>query len=262
MEGLKEPDRTRDCCDSKKHKLWAYLEDTLRTDPELYGPMVGGRAYPINLPFEFVEGYLTGIEPRNLDLGKLLEETLLWFAMASSGVVIGFAHAEPGVPIAFNEIDLLLYEAAGDFTGLQDPPVGGWDGYLARHSVCLMEFTIGHHPEVSKEGQARQETGSGKDVPKNKLMNFYALRSFGFRLAHGHYFTVTGESNLAPSTKRTLNTTVGFRYRCLSEECVDDIGQMVLNHPDAPVPWDKIRSWHAKLLEMVEAAGSAFRAGL
>ena len=239
VDGLMEPDRTQYCCESKKQKLWAYLEATIRAEPEVYGPMVGGRCYPIRLPFDFLEKYLTGIEPKNLDLGKLLEETLLWFAMAASGVVVGYAHPQPTVPIVFNEIDLLLYEAGTDFKGLQEPPPGGWEAYLARHAVCLMEFTIGHHAEVAKAvsgGQQKAAGGPGKDVPKNKLMNFYAMRSFGFRLTHGNYFTVLGESNLAPPTRQTLDATTGFSYRCLSDECSDDIGQIVINHPDASCP--------------------------
>ena len=265
VEGLKEPDRTQYCCESRKAKLWAYLNETVRTDPELYGPMIGGRAFPINLPFAFLERYLTGIEVKNLDLGKLLEETLLWFAMASSDVIMGFPHVTPAIPIAFNEIDLLLYEAAGDFTGQQATPDGGWEAYLNRHAVCLMEFTIGHHAEMAKGGQevpGRPEGGLGKDVPKNKLMNFYAFRSYEFKLVHGNYFTVTGEANLAPPTKRTLSTTAGFNYRCLSDECGANIEQLILQHHDTPVPVLQVRSWHGRLIEMVEQAGRDFRAAL
>src|SRR5262249_51402251 len=205
------------------------------------------------------------IEPKNLDLGKLLEETLLWFAMAASGVVVGYAHPQPNVPIVFNEIDLLLYEAGEDFTSLKIPAAGGWEAYLAPHAVRLMEFTIGHHAEVAKGasgGQPKVEGGPGKDIPKNKLMNYYAMRSFGFRLTHGNYFTVLGEANLAPPTRRTLDATTGFRYRCISDECGDDIGQLVINDPDAPVPWAKLRSWHAHLIPMVQEAATAFRKGL
>lgn len=123
-----------------------------------------------------------------------------------------------------------------------------------------MEFTVGHHAEVAKGAAAkREDAGPGKDVPKNKLMNFYAMKSFGFRLAHGNYFTVLGESSLASPTLRRLGTTKGFTYRCLSKECGDDIGQLVLNHPDVPVPWNQIRKWHEKLIEMVIDAAKRFR---
>ncbi len=261
VDGLKEPHKTQYCCESRKVKLWEYLQGAILADPEVYGPMVGGRCYPIRLPFSFLRNYLTGIEPKNLDLGKLLEETLLWYAMDASGVVMGFAHAQPIVPIAFNEIDLMLYEPGTDLQGVLMPPTGPWEAYLGKHAVCLMELTVGHQPEVAKGASAQQkgETGPGKDVPKNKLMNFYAMKSFGFRLTHGHYFTVLGESSLAPPTLRTLETTEGFTYRCLSNECGDDIGRLVLNHSDAPVPWERIRKWHEHLIRMVLDAANIFR---
>ena len=261
VDGLTEPDRTQYCCESKKAKLWDYLNRTILAEPEVYGPMVGGRCCPIRLPFSFLEKYLTGIEPKDLDLGKLLEETLLWYAMAESGVVMGFAHAQPKVPIVFNEIDLLLYEPGEDFKGVQAPPNGQWEDYLKTHAVCLMEFTVGHHAEVAKGAAAQQkgDGGPGKDVPKNKLMNFHAMRSYGFHLTHGNYFTVLGESALAPPTLRTLDTTDGFTYRCLSKECGDDIEQLVLNHPDLPVPWEMIRKWHNHLIKMVEDSARLFR---
>jgi hypothetical protein len=261
VDGLKEPDRTQYSCESKKAKLWDYLNRTILAEPEVYGPTVGGRCCPIRLPFSFLEKYLTGIEPKTLDLSKLLEETLLWYAMAESGVVMGFAHAQPNVPIMFNEIDLMLYEPGTDMKGVQEPPSGSWEAYLNKHAVCLIEFTVGHHPEVTKGAAAQQmgDAGRGKDVPKNKLMNFYAMRSFGFRVTHGNYFTVLGESSLAPPTLRTLDTTDGFTYRCLSEECGDEIWQLVLNHSDSPVPWDKIRKWHDHLIGMVVDAARLFR---
>lgn len=43
VEGLKEPDKTQYCCESKKQKFWIYLKDSINMDPELYSPMVGGR---------------------------------------------------------------------------------------------------------------------------------------------------------------------------------------------------------------------------
>lgn len=261
VDGLKEPHKTQYCCESRKAKLWEYLQGTILTNPEVYGPMVGGRCLPIRLPFSFLEKYLTGIEPKNLDLSKLLEETLLWYAMAESGVVMGFAHAQPKVPIDFNEIDVMLYEPGVDLKPVQVPPNGSWEDYLKKHAVCLMEFTVGHQAEVAKGVVAQQkgDVGPGKDVPKNKLMNFYAMKSFGFRPTHGNYFTVLGESNLAPPTLRALETTEGFTYRCLSEACDDEIGQLVLNHPDAPVPWEQIRKWHGRLIEMVIEAAQRFR---
>jgi hypothetical protein len=262
VDGLKEPDRTQFCCDSKKAKLWDYLDRTVQVEPEVYGPMVGGRCCPIRLPYSFLEKYLTGIEPTSGDLGKLLEETLLWFAMAESGVLMGFAHAKPKVPIEFNEIDILLYEAGAHTRGVVDPPAGSsWEDYLREHGVSLMELTVGHHAEVTKGAMPQQtsESGSGKDVPKNKLMNFHAMKSFGFRVTHGNYFTVIREASLADATARALSTTEGFTYRCLSNECGDDIGQLVLNYPDAPIPWNTIREWHERLIAMVIDAAKRFR---
>lgn len=106
------------------------------------------------MPFNFVEKYLTGVEPK--DMGKLLGETFLWFAMASSGAVIGAPHVDLKVPIEFNEIDLLLYDSAGDFTSVKECPADGWESHLKEHAVCLMEFTIGHHADIAK-----QDVGDG-----------------------------------------------------------------------------------------------------
>lgn len=265
VEGLTGPDRTEDCCGSKKGRLWAYLEGTLLAEPDVYGAVAGGGGHPVRLPFAFLERYLTGIEPKNLDMGKLLEETLLWYAMAESGVVMGFAHAQPAVPIAFNEIDLLLYEPGEDRKGVTEPPSGRWEDYLARHGVCLIELTVGHHAEVAKGGAAerqRGEIGAGKDVPRNKLMNFHAVRSYGFRVTHGNYFTVLGESGLSPATARALRSTEGFTYQCLAEECGEQIEEAVLNHPDRPVPWAKVREWHGRLIGMVVDAARRFRGAL
>jgi hypothetical protein len=135
VDGLMAPDRTQYCCESKKAKLWDYLNRSVIAEPEVYGPMVGERCYPIHLPFSFLEMYLTGIEPKHLDLGKLLEEMLLWYAMDESGVIMGFAHAQPNVPIVFNEIDLMLYEPGADLKDVLEPPSGPWEAYLSRHAV-------------------------------------------------------------------------------------------------------------------------------
>jgi hypothetical protein len=77
VSGLQEPEKTQHCCDSKKEKLWAYLRDTLLKDADLYGPMVGGSAFPIGLPFDFLKKYLTGASPTTDTFGRLMEETLL-----------------------------------------------------------------------------------------------------------------------------------------------------------------------------------------
>lgn len=51
VTGLREPRKTEDCCGSGKALLWDYLADTVCADPDLYGPMVGGAAFPVRLPF-------------------------------------------------------------------------------------------------------------------------------------------------------------------------------------------------------------------
>jgi hypothetical protein len=266
VAGLKEPHRTAYCCDSKKRLLWEYLGETLFKEPELYGPMVGGRAFPIDLPFEFLEKYLTGVEPGRMDLGKLMEETFLWFAMATSEVIMGFPHVSPKLPIVFHEIDVLLYEAAGNFTPQSTTPADGWERYFQRHSVCLMEFTVGHQAEVAKSdgtGELMRSGGVlGKDVPKNKLMNFHAFKSFGFRSTQAYYLTVTGEASLGAPTLRALNTVPGFNYFCLSDALKENIEELVLNHNDVPVPAAKVREWHEQMIIRVESGGSEFRKSL
>jgi hypothetical protein len=265
VAGLREPEKTQYCCESNKEKLWSYLSETLWRDPDLYGPMVGGRAFPIKLPFGFLEKYLTGIEPGRLDFGKLLEETFLWFAMAASEVIIGYPHVTPLVPIVFHEIDLLLYHTNGDFTPQPAEPEGGWEAHLSTQSACIMEFTIGHHADVAKPegtgpaGELRQYGVLGKDVPKNKLMNFHAMRSYGFHSVRGYYFTVTGEANLGGPTLRSLRTTDCFTYYCLADSLRENIEQMVLSQDDAPIPVAKVREWHQHTIDWIEQAAREFR---
>jgi hypothetical protein len=113
VTGLTEPKKTEECCKSSKTLLWDYLGQTVVANPDLYGPMVGGAAFPVRLPFNLLSQYLTGVNPRTRDFGNLLEETLLWFAMAKSGVLIGEPHIIITKPFECNEIDILLYECAG-----------------------------------------------------------------------------------------------------------------------------------------------------
>lgn len=264
VEGLKEPDRTTYCCESRKAKLWRYLEETVLKDPGTYGAMVGGWAFPVAIPFKFFEEYVTGIEVSSNELGKLMEETLLWYAMQASGVLIGRPHAILKTPIEFNEIDLLLYEAAGNTRAMKEEPEGGWVPYLSAHSLCLMEFTIGHHAEsVKGDGDELIDSGrSGKDVPKNKLMNFFAFKSFGFKHVHAHYFTITGETYLAAATQQTIRSTEGFDYICMSETCGDPIEDRVLNFFDDPIPIEVLRAWHSQLIDRVQAAAVRFKVAL
>ena len=264
VTGLKEPHRTTYCCDSRKAKLWEYLGETIQLEPDIYGSMVGGWAISLSIPFRLFEEYLTGVEPNSNDFGKLMEETPMWYAMEKSGVLLGFPHAILKYPIEFNEIDVLLYDSAGSFNHTKEEPACGWSTYLAPHSLCLMEFTIGHHSEVAKGDSTQEGVGgrSGKDVPKNKLMNFFAFKSYGFRCVHAHYFTVTGESHLSPTTKQTIMFTNGFNYLCLSDECGENIEKAILYFFDSPIPFAKLRSWHDKLIDQVTSAAETFRTAI
>jgi hypothetical protein len=136
--------------------------------------MVGGSAFPINLPYEVLSNYTMGAEPGTRDFGTMLEETLLWFAMAKSGVIMGGSHVIIEKPFKSNDIDIILYECAGSSKAMSDPP-DGWAKYVENHAVCVMELTIGHQPEPpsdSREAEGSQRSSrrtEGNDAPKNKL---------------------------------------------------------------------------------------------
>jgi hypothetical protein len=267
VTGLREPRKTEDCCASKKAFLWNYLADTVCADPDLYGPMVGGAAFPVRLPFAILSQYLTGVLPRTRDFGNLLEETLLWFAMARSEIMIGAPHVTFSKPFQCNEIDLLLYECAGKTKALREDPAGGWEQYLADQAICVIELTIGHHVE-GKEATAAEAAvqdvviSGGKDAPKNKLVNYLALKSAGFRQVKAHYVSIVSEPNLAPALQKALKCTDGFRYVFLPELVGDDVESIVLNHHDVRVAGQVVRKWHEALIKVVEEAGAEFAAGL
>jgi hypothetical protein len=275
VSGLTEPSKTQDCCNSAKNLLWQYLDRTVCSDPDLYGPMVGGAAFPVRLPFALLYQYLTGVQPRTRDFGSLLEETLLWYAMAKSGVLIGEPHITLTEPFESNEIDLLLYESAGKTKAIKEEPTGGWASYLADQSICMIELTIGHHSEGeaasehrAKKSEAKefveQETKkqSGKDVPKNKLVNFLALKTAGFRLVHANYVSVVGDPNIAAATRQALTSTDGFHYVFLPDIVKEDIEATVLNHHDSRVPVAKVRSWHEALISVIESMSADFAVNL
>lgn len=260
VTGLTEPRKTEDCCKSSKALLWDYLDQTVAANPDLYGPMVGGAAFPVRLPFNLLRQYLTGVLPRTRDFGNLLEETLLWFAMAKSGILIGEPHITITKPFECNEIDILLYECAGKTKQLKDEPAGGWANYLADQSLCLIELTIGHHAEGATEQEPKKQ--SGKDIPKNKLVNYLALKSAGFRLVQSTYVSVVGERNIAPATRKALTSTDGFKYIYLPDIVNEDIEATVLNHHDNRVPVGKVRAWHDALIQIVENSSEEFVAKL
>ncbi len=270
VTGLQEPKKTAQCCNSNKADLWSYLASTVQTDPDLYGPMVGGTVFPIKLPYKFLSDYLTGTPPRPDDFGKLLEETLLWFSMAAASVLIGVPHCKiTNGPVPTNEIDLLLYDLpVGGHKAQKDEPAGGWAAYLANHAVCLLELTVGHQPDMTKKDAEDEDgpgrtgyTGAGSDKPANKVMNFQALSTCGFRLVQTHYIAITG-SQMSEVTRRVLATTPRFTYTCLAELLCENINGLVLNHEDKPVTNATARRWHEELIKLVEDTARQFRATL
>ncbi len=263
VSGLVEPSKTQECCSSRKELLWSYLARTVYVEPDLYGPMVGGSAFPINLRYEILSNYTTGVEPGTKDFGTLLEETLLWFAMAKSGVMIGGSHVTIEKPFQSNEIDILLYECAGDSKAMTDPP-DGWEKHVENHAVCVIELTIGHQPE--SPGDAGEAGGSqrgprraeGNDAAKNKLINFLAFRSLGFKRVEFHYVYVNPDSSMAGATRQAIENTEGFRYSYLSSILGEDVRAAVLNHRDSRVPVQTVQRWHEALIKEVETIGEDF----
>ena len=263
---LTEPSKTKDCCASGKAKLWQYLSDTLLTNPDLYGPIVGGAAYPINLPFSLLQEYLTGVNPVTKDLGKLLEETLLWFAMAHSGIPMGGAHVIFTKPLECYEIDMLLYHCPGKHKTQKEEPDGGWPAYTADQAICVMELTIGHQPTQLEEragAEKRKPQAEGNDAPKNKLVNYLALSNYGFRHVQAHYISFIRDKSMHQATQLALERTAGFNYVLMPDRMGGiDIEQAVLMHLDTRVPMATIREWHAALVKTVEDIGADFAKSL
>jgi hypothetical protein len=221
--------------------------------------MVGGAAFPVKLPYSLLKQYLTGVYPGTRDFGNLLEETLLWYAMAKSGVLIGEPHITLSKPFECNEIDMLLYECAGNTTQQKTEPPDGWAKYLADQSICVLELTIGHYAELRDPSDEKEnKKQGGKDVPKNKLVNYLALKSAGFRHVLATYVSVVGDPTMAAATKKALTSTDGFRYIFLPDVVKEDIEATVLNHHDKRVPQAKVRSWHESLICVIEDAGAEF----
>jgi hypothetical protein len=269
VTGLTEPSKTEDCCKSWKSLLWDYLGKTVCDDPDVYGPMVGGAAFPVRLPFAVLSEYLTGVNPRGRDFGTLLEETLLWFAMAKSGVLMGVPYVVFNRPHLYNEIDIALYECAGKSRTPKEEPPGGWSKHIENQALCVIELTIGHQSDPAKEqiegGQESKKQGGsweGRDVPKNKLVNFLALKSSGFRLVQTHYVSIVGDPDMAPATQQALTRTDGFQYVFLPSVVGEDMKALVLNQRDNRVPIATVRRWHEALIKVIEDAGTDFAAKL
>jgi hypothetical protein len=264
--GLVEPAKTQECCESRKARLWEYLEKTVWGEPDVYGSIVGGAVFPVRLPFDLLRVYTTGASPRTRDFGNLLEETLLWFAMARSRILMGAPHVVFTKPFECHEIDVLLYDCAGKTKVQRDDPPEGWQNYVADQSLCLLELTIGHQPEKDGGEAAPKKlagaVAAGKDVPKNKLVNYLALRSAGFRLVESHYVSVTGDTTMSPATKQALQATDGFVYHFLPAVVSEDIEAMILKHHDTKVPVSTVRRWHDALIGVVERVAVEFASRL
>ncbi len=274
VDGLKEPSKTAECCASKKQALWDYLNATIVAEPDMYGIIVGSTAFPINLEFDLLKNYLTGTPATTDEFGKLLEETLLWYAMGASGILIGSPHCSiTGGSTESYEIDILLYDtpenkrkSKGDI--LQEKIAE----YISDQSILILELTVGHIPEPNRT-QAQQadeneyptnqnrSSTKGKDRATNKLLNYLALKSFGFKNVQTQYISIIGGS-INDVTRTALTTTEGFTYRCLSDVLGIDIREKIISHPDSPIPVSEIRAWHRKLIELVEIAGTEFKTKL
>lgn len=267
VDGLDEPSKTKECCESKKALLWSYLDRTLVQDPDKYGSIVGGAAYPIALRFELLKEYLTGITSDTKDLGKLLEETLLCYAMSRSEVLLGGAHTSFPKPFECYEIDILLYECSGKYKQQKTEPEGGWKGYLGDQSICVIELTIGHRASDFEEGgavDAKSTQVDGNDAPKNKLINYFALSSYGFKRVEANYISFIRDKTMHAATRQALESTPGYKYVLIEDSDAEgrDIEQMVLSHHDDHVSVATVRKWHSQLIKAVEDIAQTFAQGV
>src|SRR5262249_22671360 len=98
----------------------------------------------------------------------------------------------------------------------------------------------------------------GNDAPKNKLINFLAFKSLGFKCVSFFYIYVNQYQSLAESTKRALEFTGDFRYESLSAIVEEDVSGAVLNHRDTRVLVSTVRRWHDALIRAVESIGEDF----
>ena len=245
-DGLEAPRKSQECCGSRKDLLWEYLERTVVKDSDRYGATLGGAVIPLSISSAIFEQYATNISIESGDLGKLLDETLLWFAMRKSGCLMGLPHAELEEPFVSNEIDFLLYETAGEKQH-KAAPAAGWSSVTSRQRLTLFETTVGHRDE------AQDGAAPGKDHPKNKLMNFLAFRSLNFERLRFHYLSILPAKDPDRATATALKSTVDFEYWSLSDE-VPSVEQDLLNYFDSPVPIARLREWHRRYVEKVEEA--------
>lgn len=253
VKSFQIPQKSQSCCESRKQSLWQYLGKTVVTDPHVYGWLFGGVVVPLQLSPKLVRLYLTGFGENNADWGFLFDEILLLDAMAYSGAMIGIPHAATKTPFNSNEIDFLLYDSKGK-KKTPDHSLDACKAIVADQGICIFETTVGHRKE-SDEGRA-----IGSDHPKNKIINFLALKSLGFQTLHYHYLSVLGlaeSDSLAEATRQALEGTAGFEYWSLSHE-VPKLQSLVLGALETPIPVADLRAWHKHLMQHVHRVARDF----
>lgn len=256
-----EPQKTEDCCSSKKAALWDYLDQTLLAHPELYGALVGHTAIPLQVPFDLVSSFFRGMEHNTASFGELLEETLLWYGGAASKCPFGFVHASLAQPFRSCEIDVLLVDPGTNQEPVFAEPEEGWKAHAGGEHVALIELTIGHSQETAKISQndGGERASGGKDAVRRKLTNLLALRSLGLASATCSFISVSGETAAADASIRAAGACDGFTIEVLSAGVEPTIAEQVLGHFEAPIAVDELRKWHSKLIGIVEGAGRDLR---
>ncbi|HEX4422473.1 MAG TPA: hypothetical protein VH165_31380, partial [Kofleriaceae bacterium] len=199
--------------------------------------------------------FATGLEATSNDLGAMFEETLLVYALLAAGLPIGIPHFCFSQPITTNEIDFAIYDTHGHGPG------EAWQATIADQSLCAWEVTCGHlaepgrHDEPDDKGREPQHL-PGADHPQKKLVNFLALKTFGFYQLHFHYLSVLPPQNVSQATARALENTAGFSYWCLGSE-VPDLEARVLTS-ESGIDVALLRSWHQKIVGRVEQQARSF----
>lgn len=251
---MDEPPKSDYCCASRKQELLNYLGRTVEVDPDKYAAMVGGRTViPLRLDQELASKYFAGTKTNGSDLGKMLDEILLWNAMSVSGIGLGCAHVSVTAPVEFFELDFALYDSAGaarrKITDAE--PEGGWEAWCVGHSMCIFETTVGHLAPEERGGRP------GMDHAKNKLLNYLAFNSLKFKKVRLHYLSVLKLPQSSDPTTRVFQQTSGFEYWSLSE-IYHDVVDLLRSHFDTPVANRIFREWHDSYVAQVNKAAHAF----
>ncbi len=162
---------------------------------------------------------------------------------------------------------IFLYESSRQLlTTAKAEPAGGWVPYLTPHAICSHRaYDWPSRLETKRKTDPSPESGlsgrSGKDVPKNKLMNFFAFKSYGFRCVHAHYLTITGRvplGRLLPA--RRSKSTDGSEHICLSDACGFEYRRTkVLNFRwMTSIPFITLRDWHNRMIDVIAACRRRF----